>query len=123
MQEELRGDDTTKSKDDKSRKMITATKFQSEIQSLREEIRNGMLELQKQQNLMNSKFKQDLKIVKSLLLDLTNGGAGSQGGGGDEGFGKPITLPGYIHPYDAFGQPLDSRGAFPNERYRLLLEI
>ena len=94
--------------------MITTAKFESEVESLREEIRSGMLELQKQQNTMNAKVKQDLKIVKSLLLDLTNGSAGSQGGGGGEApVMQPMMLPGYFHPY---GEPaLDSSPTMPGE--------
>ncbi|XP_053393911.1 uncharacterized protein LOC123525348 isoform X2 [Mercenaria mercenaria] len=78
--EELQEEEPPKT--DSKGKMITTQKFESEIENLRDEIRMGLVELQKQQTHMMHKFKQDMKVVKSLILDLSAQGSGGQSGSG-----------------------------------------
>lgn len=87
--EELQDDQP---KNENKGKMMTTQKFESEIESLRDEIRMGLLELQKQQGQILHKFKQDMKVVKSLILDLS--GQGSDGGQGGSARGGSGGTPG-----------------------------
>ncbi|XP_060608623.1 uncharacterized protein LOC132760627 isoform X3 [Ruditapes philippinarum] len=101
--EELQEEDLPKT--DSKGKMMTTQKFESEIENLRDEIRMGLLELQKQQNHMMQKFKQDMKMVKSLILDLSGQGSGGQGGdgggvGGGNGGGMGMGPGQYMQPAD-----------------------
>lgn len=76
LQEELQEEDLPK---DKSGKMLSTQSFQEEVDKLRQEISDGLIELQRQQTTMMNKFKQDMKTMKSLILELSAGGG--RGGG------------------------------------------
>ena len=94
--------------------MVTTQRFQSEIELLRDEIRQGLLEMQKQQAQMMTKFRQDMKLVKSLLLDLTGQpgppGDGGPGLGSAPGPGGPAIMPGpEIGQQGYYFQPQDGR--------------
>jgi len=51
--------------------MVSTQRFNEELGNLREDIRHGLVELQKQQTQMMNKFKSEMKMVKSLLLDIS----------------------------------------------------
>lgn len=80
--EELRSED----KKVRETKMVTTQKFSTEIENLRDEIRTGLLELQKQQSDTMAKFQQDLADIKALLM---NGGSGRSGRPGRPGQNYP----------------------------------
>ncbi|KAL4232901.1 hypothetical protein ACF0H5_007588 [Mactra antiquata] len=112
--EELEEEDTPK---EKGGKMITQQKFEDEIGKLRHEITDGLIELQKQQLTMMNKFKQDLKMVKSLLLDLSphsGGGGGSVGRSASGHGGSDASYTSHLQPYRSGVEilPMSYQGTF-----------
>ncbi|XP_052775718.1 uncharacterized protein LOC128213734 isoform X3 [Mya arenaria] len=107
----------------KNNKMVTTAKFENELDGLRDALCQGLTLLQQQQDQMMNQFKREMKMVKSLLLDLHGGvgGPGSQGGDGGPGYGMPYTARGgyaapmgqmvpqqpQMMPMAGFQQPLD----------------
>lgn len=77
--------------------MVTAQKFQTEVENLRQEIHSGLVELQNQQTKMMNNFKREMKMVKSLLLDISGQNrpvGGPPGSGGHGSFGGAPELGG-----------------------------
>ncbi|XP_052264627.1 transient receptor potential cation channel subfamily A member 1-like isoform X2 [Dreissena polymorpha] len=75
---------------EKKNKMVTTEKFQGELDILRDQVAKGLTALEEKQTHMMNQFKRDMKMVKSLLLNLSNGGQeGQQGGQGGMPYGGP----------------------------------
>ena len=88
--------------------MCCACVSQEELDTLRDALSQGLSLLQEQQTTMMKQFQREMKLVKSLLLDLQGGGGGGSapgaGPGYMPGYGFPPTGPPPMMPAQGFYQ-------------------